>query len=130
MASITKKPRKIKVNSVVNDNNYNVTQNDSSTTDTKEPELVTLVQPKRYNITKDKTDVVSMDERNKATNIEINSLDFSDYKPEEIPLIKQFIQTLSNDEKKALLIARNHLGTSFDIVRCNHFQTFLKTIKK
>lgn len=55
---------------------------------------------------------------------------YDGYKPDEIPLIKEFIDTLTPDEKKAMFIAADHLGTSFDIVRCNHFQAFMKTKTK
>lgn len=103
----TKKPRKIKENSVVN----SVTMQDVPILKEQPP------------ITKDK---MSMEERNIKTDEDIKNIDLSSYKEEEIPKIHQFIASLTSDEKKAMLIAIDHLGSSFDIVRCNHYKSWAK----
>lgn len=126
MATITiKKPRKIKANSIVNnitqEDNYNITQENNSN--------INHIRP-AYTLVKDKNDFVSMEQRNKNTEEDIKLIDLTKYKTDEIPVINDFICSLSQDEKKAMLIAIDHLGTSFDIVRCNLFQHFIKGYKR
>lgn len=124
----TKKPRKIKANSVVN--SPITTEDDASNPPFDEqPSKSAVVEPKRYVITKDKVVGVTMEERHKKTEEDIKMIDLSGYTPDEIPKIHKFIESLTLDEKKAMLIAIDHLGTSFDIVRCNHFQSWLKSAK-
>lgn len=127
MSTITKKPRKIKANSVVN--SPVVTEDDSSNPAFDEQPVTVTAAPKRYVITKDKVNGLSMEERHKKTEEAIKTIDLSSYTADEIPKINQFINSLTSDEKNALLIASDHLGTSFDIIRCNHYQTWLKTAK-
>jgi len=123
---LTKKPRKIKANSVVN--SPVTTEDDASNPPFEETPTVAVV-PKRYVITKDKVVGMTMEERHKKTEEDIKNIDLSGYTPEEIPKIHKFIASLTLDEKKAMLIAIDHLGSSFDIVRCNHFQSWLKSSK-
>jgi hypothetical protein len=120
---VTKKPRKIKANSVVN--SPVTTEDDASNPPFEEP----AVAPKRYVITKDRVDGMSMEERHKKTEEDIKNIDLSSYTAEEIPKIHNFIASLTLDEKKAMLIATDHLGSSFDIVRCNHYQSWVKSSK-
>jgi hypothetical protein len=122
----TKKPRKIKVNSVVNSP---VTTEDDASNPPFEETPTVAVAPKRYVITKDKVIGMSMEERHKKTEHDIKNIDLSGYTPDEVPKINKFIDSLTLDEKKAMLIAIDHLGTSFDIVRCNHYQSWLKSLK-
>jgi hypothetical protein len=122
--TITKKPRKIKTNSVVN--SPVTTEDDASNPPFEEQQASVAVAPKRYAITKDKVIGMTMEERHRKTEEDIKNIDLSGYKPEEIPLIHKFIASLTIDEKKAMLIAMDHLESSFDIVRCNHYQTWLK----
>jgi hypothetical protein len=124
----TKKPRKIKANSVVN--SPVTTEDDASNPPFDEtPTVAVSVAPKRYVITKDKVVGMSMEERHKKTEEDIKNIDLSGYTPDEVPKIHKFIASLKLDEKKAMLIAIDHLGSSFDIVRCNHFQSWLKSVK-
>jgi hypothetical protein len=123
---VTKKPRKIKTNSVVNSP---VTTEDDASNPPFDEETTSVAAPKRYVITKDKVDGMSMEERHKKTEEDIKNIDLSGYTAEEIPKIHKFIASLTLDEKKAMLIATDHLGTSFDIVRCNHYQTWVKSVK-
>ena len=125
--SATKKPRKIKANSVVN--SPVTTEDDTSNPPFDEPTTISVAAPKRYVITKDRVVGMSMEERNKKTEEEMKNIDLSGYTPEEIPKIHKFIASLTPDEKKAMLIAIDHLGTSFDIVRCNHYQIWVKSVK-
>jgi hypothetical protein len=123
---VTKKPRKIKTNSVVNSP---VTTEDDASNPPFDEETASVAAPKRYVITKDKVDGMSMEERHKKTEEDIKNIDLSGYTTEEIPKIHKFIASLTLDEKKAMLIATDHLGSSFDIVRCNHYQTWVKSLK-
>ena len=43
---------------------------------------------------------------------------------EEEKLIKEFLQSLSEKEFQAYLIAKQHLGSLFDISNCNGFLEF------
>ena len=126
---VTKKPRKIKANSVVN--SPVTTEDDASNPPFEESAVAVAasVAPKRYVITKDRIDGMSMEERHKKTEEDIKNIDLSGYTSEEIPKIHKFIASLTLDEKKAMLIAIDHLGTSFDIVRCNHYQIWVKSVK-
>lgn len=128
MSAITKKPRKIKANSVVN--SPVTTEDDASNPpfEVEEP-VVSAAAPKRYVITKDKVVGMTMEERHKKTEEDIKAIDLSGYTEDEIPKIHQFIAALTPDEKKAMLIAIDHLGSSFDIVRCNHYQSWVKSAK-
>jgi hypothetical protein len=119
----TRKPRKIKVNSVVN--SPVTTEDDAS----NPPPDAPVAAPKRYVVTRDRVDALSMEERRMRTEEDIKKVDLSGYTNDEIPKIHKFIASLSSDEKKAMLIAMDHLGSSFDIVRCNHYQTWVKTAK-
>jgi hypothetical protein len=121
----TKKPRKIKANSVVN--SPITTEDDASNPPTDV--VVPVVAPKRYVVTRDRVDALSMEERRMRTEEDIKKIDLSGYTDVEIPKIHKFIASLCPDEKKAMLIAMDHLGSSFDIVRCNHYQTWVKTAK-
>jgi len=124
----TKKPRKIKANSVVN--SPVTTEDDASNPPFDEtPTITAAVAPKRYVITKDKVVGMTMEERHKKTEEDIKNIDLSGYTPDEVPKIHKFIDSLKLDEKKAMLIAIDHLGSSFDIVRCNHYQSWLKSVK-
>jgi hypothetical protein len=125
-SSITKKPRKIKTNSVVNSP---VTTEDDASNPAFDEQPVTVAAPKRYVITKDRVDGMSMAERHRKTEEDIKNVDLTGYTTEEIPKIHKFIDSLTLDEKKAMLIAIDHLGSSFDIVRCNHYQTWVKSSK-
>jgi hypothetical protein len=126
MSAAIKKPRKIKANSVVNSP---VTTEDDASNPAFEEQPITADTPKRYVITKDRVVGMTMEERNKKTEEEIKNIDLSGYTSEEIPKIHKFIASLTPDEKKAMLIATDHLGTSFDIVRCNHYQIWVKSAK-
>ena len=42
-------------------------------------------------------------------------------------LMTEYLLTLSEKEYKAYLIAVSHLGTSFDLVKCNGYLTWLKS---
>lgn len=119
----TRKPRKIKVNSVVN--SPVTTEDDAS----NPPPDAPVAAPKRYVVTRDRVDALSMEERRMRTEEDIKKVDLSGYTDDEKPKIHKFIASLSPDEKKAMLIAMDHLGSSFDIVRCNHYQTWVKTAK-
>jgi hypothetical protein len=119
----TKKPRKIKVNSVVNQ-----LGDDTSNLPVDEPQQ-TVFAPKRYTITKDKVVGMTMEDRHKKTEEDIKHIDLSCYAPEELPKIHEFIASLTLDEKKAMLIAIDHLGSSFDIVKCIHYQSWVKSAK-
>ena len=125
--STTKKPRKIKANSVVN--SPATTEDDASNPPFDEQPSVVAVAPKRYVITKDRVIGMTMEERHKKTEEDIKNIDLSGYTPEEIPKIHMFIASLTLDEKKAMLIAIDHLGSSFDIVKCIHYQSWVKSIK-
>jgi hypothetical protein len=127
MSAATKKPRKIKANSVVN--SPVTTEDDASNPAFDEPTISLAVAPKRYVITKDKVVGMTMEERHRKTEEDIKNIDLSGYKPEEIPKIHQFLASLTPDEKKAMLIAIDHLESSFDIVRCNHYQIWVKSAK-
>lgn len=129
MSATIKKPRKIKANSVVN--SPVTTEDDASNPAFEEQPVVSAASaaPKRYVITKDRVVGMTMEDRNKKTEEEIKNIDLSGYTPEEIPKIHKFIASLTPDEKKAMLIATDHLGTSFDIVRCNHYQIWVKSVK-
>jgi hypothetical protein len=126
MSTITKKPRKIKANSVVNSP---VTTEDDASNPPFDEATASTTAPKRYVITKDRVDGMSMEERHKKTEEDIKHIDLSGYTADEIPKIHKFIDSLTLDEKKAMLIAIDHLGSSFDIVRCNHYQTWVKSVK-
>lgn len=41
-------------------------------------------------------------------------------------LIEEYINSLNSSEKKALIIARDHLGTSFDIEKSVGFLEYIK----
>jgi len=123
---VTKKPRKIKANSVVNSP---VTTEDDASNPPFDATPTVAVAPKRYVITKDRIDGMRMEERHKKTEEDIKNIDLSGYTAEEIPKIHKFIASLTLDEKKAMLIATDHLGSSFDIVRCNHYQSWVKSLK-
>jgi hypothetical protein len=128
MLAITKKPRKIKANSVVN--SPVTTEDDASNPPFEVEEPVSAAAaPKRYVITKDKVVGMTMEERHKKTEDDIKAIDLSSYTEDEIQKIHQFISVLTPDEKKAMLIAIDHLGSSFDIVRCNHYQSWVKSSK-
>lgn len=47
----------------------------------------------------------------------------------EKDLTKKYLNQLSETEKKAYLIAKEHLGTSFDLFKSNGFLNWKKTIK-
>ena len=128
-SSITKKPRKIKTNSVVN--SPVTTEDDASNPafDEQQPVVTAAAAPKRYVITKDRVDGMSMAERHRKTEEDIKNVNLTGYTADEIPKIHKFIDSLTLDEKKAMLIAIDHLGSSFDIVRCNHYQTWVKSSK-
>lgn len=46
--------------------------------------------------------------------------------PENRNLETEYIQSLSEKERKALEIARNHLGSLFNIYKCNGFLQWKK----
>jgi hypothetical protein len=126
MSSFAKKPRKIKANSVVNSP---ATTEDDASNPPPFDETPSVVAPKRYVITKDKVVGMTMDERHKKTEDDIKNIDLSGYTAEEIPKIHKFVGSLTLDEKKAMLIAIDHLGSSFDIVKCIHYQSWVKSSK-
>lgn len=43
--------------------------------------------------------------------------------------VSQFLEQLDDIQKLALDIASNHLGTSFDITKCNAFKDFQNSKK-
>ena len=47
----------------------------------------------------------------------------------EKDLTKKYLNQLSETEKKAYLIAKEHLGTSFDLFKSNGFLNWKKSIK-
>lgn len=115
---MSKKPRVLKSVSALN--SPVTTEDDASNPSFEDTALQSsAVMPRRYVITKDKVSSLSMEERKRKTDKDIAKLDLSKYKPEEIPLIHKFIAELSPDERTTMLIAMNHLESSFDIVRCN-----------
>lgn len=42
--------------------------------------------------------------------------------------VAQYVESLDNIEKKALIIAKDHLGSSFNIVKSNGYINWLKTV--
>ena len=42
------------------------------------------------------------------------------------PLLEKYIESLSSKEKKAYLIAKDHLATSFDLEKSNGFLSWVK----
>jgi hypothetical protein len=94
-SSITKKPRKIKTNSVVNSP---VTTEDDASNPAFDEQPVTVAAPKRYVITKDRVDGMSMAERHRKTEEDIKNVDLTGYTTEEIPKIHKFIDSLTLDE--------------------------------
>jgi hypothetical protein len=49
-----------------------------------------------------------------------------EYTAETKTLISEYINSLNEKERKAYLIAQEHLLTSFDIVKSNGFKEFIK----
>jgi hypothetical protein len=45
-------------------------------------------------------------------------------------LVTEYINNLSEIEKKAYMIARDHLGSSFNLIKSNGFNDWLKEIEK
>ena len=45
-------------------------------------------------------------------------------------LVTEYINHLSKIEKKAYMIARDHLGSSFNLIKSNGFNDWLKEIEK
>ena len=43
--------------------------------------------------------------------------------------VNSFLKELDDKQKQALEIAKNHLGTSFDITKCNAFKDYLSQQK-
>jgi hypothetical protein len=54
---------------------------------------------------------------NKSTNIELENIDV---------LMKQYLETLNEKEKKAYSIAKSHLGSSFQLEKSNTFLQWKK----
>jgi len=50
------------------------------------------------------------------------------YTPAQQQQVDQYIAQLTEMQKKALDIARDHLGTSFDILKSSGFKAWLKKI--
>jgi len=49
------------------------------------------------------------------------------YSPEKQNEIYEYLKQMDNMQKKAYLIAYNHLGTSFNIYRSNGFKEWVKS---
>lgn len=49
------------------------------------------------------------------------------YTQEQQELIYQYLNQLDDHHKKAYLIAKEHLGTSFNIIKSNGFKEWLST---
>jgi hypothetical protein len=47
--------------------------------------------------------------------------------PEQQHLVFSYLEQLNDFDRKAYTIAKNHLGTSFDILRSNGYLNWLKT---
>jgi len=47
--------------------------------------------------------------------------------PEQQQLVFSYLEQLNDFDRKAYIIAKNHLGTSFDILRSNGYLRWLKT---
>lgn len=47
--------------------------------------------------------------------------------PEQQQLVFSYLEQLNDFDRKAYTIAKNHLGTSFDILRSNGYLNWLKT---
>lgn len=47
--------------------------------------------------------------------------------PEQQQLVFSYLEQLNDFDRKAYTIAKNHLGTSFDILRSNGYLRWLKT---
>jgi hypothetical protein len=47
--------------------------------------------------------------------------------PEQQELVFSYLEQLNDFDRKAYIIAKNHLGTSFDILRSNGYLRWLKT---
>ena len=66
-------------------------------------------------------------------NISISELplpiNFENYEADTQAAIIEYISHLSNIEKKAYKIAYNHLGSSFNVVKSNGYNDWLKTRK-
>ena len=47
--------------------------------------------------------------------------------PEQQQLVFSYLEQLNDFDRKAYIMAKNHLGTSFDILRSNGYLNWLKT---
>jgi hypothetical protein len=56
-------------------------------------------------------------------------INFENYEADTQAAIIEYISHLSNIEKKAYKIAYNHLGSSFNVVKSNGYNDWLKTRK-
>lgn len=56
-------------------------------------------------------------------------VNFENYDSDTQAAIIEYISHLSNIEKKAYKIAYNHLGSSFNVVKSNGYNDWLKTRK-
>jgi hypothetical protein len=56
-------------------------------------------------------------------------INFENYDDDIQAAIIEYISHLSNIEKKAYKIAHNHLGSSFNVVKSNGYNDWLKTRK-
>lgn len=54
---------------------------------------------------------------------------FKSYSPEMKSFIMEYLNQLSDIEKKACMIAKDHLGSSFNIVKSNGYNDWLKSKK-
>lgn len=67
---------------------------------------------------------LSIKENNKSDEYELNQLSETDM------LVLEYIDTLTEDEKKAMIIAQEHLETSFCIEKSNGFINWKRKHKK
>lgn len=56
--------------------------------------------------------------------VELYPPEFDTFSPETQRKVIQYLQSLTPIQRKAYNIAREKLGTSFDILRCNGFATY------
>lgn len=54
---------------------------------------------------------------------------FNSYSPDIKSSLKEYINQLSDVEKKACMIAKEHLGSSFNIIKSNGYNDWLKSKK-
>lgn len=76
---------------------------------------------------------INENENEEATNniiLDINDFNKIDIMSDIDILVLEYIETLNADEKKAMIIAKNHLQSSFCIEKSNGFISWKKKNKK